>query len=157
MEETMPILEQPEATPQIAAPKVKKGPKKIILILVVIIAVILVLTCLKLCLFYDWFFGLSGTKNTWKAVFLTNGQVYFGKIVKETPTVLVLREIYYLQVQQLAQEKEQAQQPQFTLIRLGEEIHGPTDEIRINREHVLFIETLKPNSKVVETIETQKK
>lgn len=156
-----PILEQPEATPQISAPKLKKGLswKNLILICLIIITVA---SIVSIFLYYrnELAPNLVGNRKAWKAVFLTNGQVYFGKIIKETKNILILREIYYLQVQQLAQEQqgqEANQQPQFTLIKLGEEIHGPTDELRINRNHVIFVETLKPNSKVVQTIEAQKK
>ena len=153
MEGTNPVLQQPEVNPQLPQPKSKKG--LLILVLIAVIVLLIVAFCFKFWILGGKFFELSGNNKNWKAVFLTNGQVYFGKIVKETPKVLVLRDIYYLQVQQLTpeQSKEQ-QQPQFTLIKLGDEIHGPTDEMRINRDHVLFVETLKPNSRVVQTIES---
>jgi hypothetical protein len=38
------------------------------------------------------------------------------------------------------------------LVKLGAELHGPTDEMRINRDHILFIEDLKDDSQVVQGI-----
>jgi hypothetical protein len=40
----------------------------------------------------------------------------------------------------------------FSLVKLGNEIHGPEDNMSVNLEHVLFVENLKPESKVVEAI-----
>ncbi|MGC9048847.1 MAG: hypothetical protein ACP5IX_01345 [Patescibacteria group bacterium] len=152
MEQTTPILEQPQAVPQLSRPKSKKG--LLVLIVVIVIILLLIVVWLKLWILSGKTFELSGSSKTWKAVFLTNGQVFFGKVVKETKETLVLHNIYYLQVQQLTTEQSKEQQPQFTLIKLGEEIHGPTNEMRINRDHILFVETLKPNSRVVQTIES---
>jgi hypothetical protein len=110
------------------------------------------------------FFG-SGSINLqseWQAVFLNNGQVYFGKIVSIDDRVVVLSDIYYLQVinQPLQRSQEGGiQQPaspsdqRLTLIKLGNEIHGPRDEMIINRDHVIIIEDLKNDSRVVQAID----
>jgi len=68
---------------------------------------------------------------------------------------LKLTDIYYLQVQKQLQPKTETQeqeQPKVSLIKLGNELHGPQDEMKINRDHVLFYEQLKPDSKVVKAI-----
>lgn len=96
----------------------------------------------------------------WHAVFLSNGQVYFGKIDKITDRELVLSNIYYLQVvtKPLQQSQEtppttQTQQ-ELTLAKLGNELHGPVDLMTINRDHILLTEELKEDSKVVTAITT---
>ena len=100
----------------------------------------------------------SSLANAWKAVFLTNGQVYFGHVVKETSDPVVVRDIYYLQVIQPLQQLGEGQnaprqtQPQLSLVKLGNELHGPMDEMRINREQLLFIESLKDDGRVVQAI-----
>jgi len=102
--------------------------------------------------------GLSQFKATWQAVFLTNGQVYFGKVVKVRADSIVLRDIYYLQVVNQPLQRsaldDSAQDPEqrLTLIKLGNEIHGPVDEMTINRDHVVIIEDLKDDSRVVQAI-----
>ncbi|HSI20579.1 MAG TPA: hypothetical protein VLA04_02645 [Verrucomicrobiae bacterium] len=101
----------------------------------------------------------SGDKvSDYSAVFLTNGQVYFGKMYASADNV-DLRDIYYLQVNQ--QENLQSgsnssateQQPDISLVKLGNELHGPNDRMHINRDQVLFTESLKNDSKVVKAIE----
>ncbi|MFA5022389.1 MAG: hypothetical protein WC508_04895 [Patescibacteria group bacterium] len=101
-------------------------------------------------------------KGNWQAVFLSNGQVYFGKIAKIDKDTVILKNIYYLQVvtkplqqSQGGDTNAQAQQQQeqrLTLIKLGNEIHGPKDEMLINRSHVVILEDLKDDSRVVQAI-----
>lgn len=100
----------------------------------------------------------SGISN-YSAVFLSNGQVYFGTINGRTEKELDLRDIYYLQVNQQIQPNQQngssaskTQEPNVVLVKLGDELHGPNDRMRINMDQVLFTESLKDNSKVVEAI-----
>ncbi len=100
----------------------------------------------------------QATSDNWKAVFLSNGQVYFGRIANERSNPVVLSDIYYLQVTQPLQQVGEGQQPavasqpQLSLVKLGNELHGPEDQMRINKEHILFIEDLKSDSRVVEAI-----
>ncbi len=130
-------------------------------IVVVVIIALLVLGGLYVISKYTRFnvLGLSTASNNWQAVFLSNGQVYFGKVVKANDDMVVLRDIYYLQVTQPLQRSGSEQnQPsgELSLVKLGNELHGPEDEMRINYQHVLFIENLKPDSKVVQAIENYK-
>lgn len=101
----------------------------------------------------------AGGSTTWQAVFLSNGQVYFGHLKNQTKQYLVLTDVYYLVVDQQAKlqsPKEadvgQKDDPKLTLVKLGKELHGPTDELKINRDHVLFYEEMKDDSKVVAAI-----
>ncbi|MEK7167960.1 MAG: hypothetical protein AAB791_03085 [Patescibacteria group bacterium] len=101
----------------------------------------------------------SVAASEWQAVFLTNGQVYFGKIAKNNGKQIILRDIYYLQVVekplQRTQEGEAAAsgtQQELTLIKLGNELHGPVDEMVINPDQVLLTEKLKSDSRVVQAI-----
>lgn len=91
-----------------------------------------------------------------QAVFLTNGQVYFGYVKNEKADPIVMTDVYYLQVQQALQadgttSSNQADQ-QVSLVKLGNELHGPKDEMRINRAQVLFVEDMKDDSKVNQSI-----
>jgi len=97
--------------------------------------------------------GDGSAKEGYSAVFLDNDQVYFGK-VKSSGGVLVLTDIYYIRLNQPQpqQEGEEQIEPQLTLVKLGEQIHGPVDEMRINQDHVLFVERLKDESTVVRAI-----
>jgi hypothetical protein len=90
-----------------------------------------------------------------QAVFLTNGQVYFGKLTKTDSGYVVLKNIYYLQVQQQVQPTDKnatAAQQQVSLAKLGGELHGPEDVMYISRTQVLFWENLKSDGKVAKAI-----
>ena len=108
--------------------------------------------------------GLSTETSDYAAVFLVNNQVYFGKLAQPESPEPVLTDVFYLKVQQGIQPDEtdnggdqadvKKAQPKtdFKLIKLGNEIHGPTDQVKINRDQILFWENLRADSKVVEAI-----
>lgn len=96
--------------------------------------------------------------DKYQAVFMTNGQVYFGKLADINRTYADLTEVYYLQVQQAVQPAATDQKSQVSLTKLGSELHGPTDKMHISRDQILFWENLKDDSTVVKAIkEYQKK
>ena len=103
-------------------------------------------------------FGGESFQSEWQAIFLTNGQVYFGKVAKIDDSFIYLTDIYYLQVvtsqNTIGQPPDVQTQPEqrLTLIKMGNEIHGPRDEMRINRDHVVLIEDLKDDGRVVKAI-----
>ena len=95
--------------------------------------------------------------SKYQAVFLTNGQVYFGKVADANNQTLVLEDIYYLRSAKNLQLSENqaaasAEADNFSLVKLGNEIHGPEDRMSISLSQILFVEDLKANSKVVEAI-----
>lgn len=95
-----------------------------------------------------------------QAVFLTNGQVYFGKLSNVQNQYVTLENIYYLQVTPVLQTKTEgqpgsqasSQQQQLSLVKLGNELHGPVDKMSINRDQILFFEDLKDDGRVVKAI-----
>jgi hypothetical protein len=98
---------------------------------------------------------ISSKASGYQSVFLTNGQVYFGKISNADSSYVTLKDIYYLQVsqqQQASQSQSQQQQQQVSLVKLGNELHGPVDEMKINRDQILFYEDMKEDAKVVQAI-----
>ncbi len=101
------------------------------------------------------------TKGSYQAVFLSNGQVYFGKISDLGGEYVKLHDIFYLILQRPLQEQTapaegEEQVSQYNLIKLGNEMHGPIDEMVISRDRILFIEELKDDGKVVQTIKGYK-
>lgn len=103
--------------------------------------------------------GSSKTENElvdedkYQAVFMDNNQVYFGKINKVNNDYMDLQGIYYLRVDQPVQPEQEGQQNQnITLQKLGCELHGPVDQMIINREHVTFWENLRSDGQVSKAI-----
>lgn len=91
-------------------------------------------------------------KNGYQAVFMDNNQVYFGKITTMDAKNVIVEDIYYLQVQQVQPKPEEETQGKLTLVKLGNEIHGPEDKMVINPEHIMFWENLNEDGKVVQAI-----
>ncbi len=94
---------------------------------------------------------------SYQAVFLANGQVYFGHAEHRTAPYVTLTNIYYLQSRQPLQEPgakkaDAPAEPELTLVKLGDELHGPTDRMEINRDQILFIEDLRDDGKVATAI-----
>lgn len=129
----------------------------------IIIAAVIIILLAGLVLFRDKLSSKSdemsskGANGAYQAVFLSNGQVYFGKLMKGGREYLKLSDIFYLQVTPVqGPQTEPKQQPQLQLVKLGNELHGPVDEMSINKEHVLFFEDLKDDGKVVQAIKEYK-
>lgn len=99
-----------------------------------------------------WFgrgvWGKQGRRDGLYAVFLTNNQVYFGTINREDRSKVLLTNIYYIQMK----DQNAASASDISLMKLGNELHGPEDQMEINRDHVLFIEKLKPDGRVAKAI-----
>lgn len=86
-------------------------------------------------------------KTKLQAVFLTGGQVYFGKIRKIDQNYVRLTDIYYLKVNQQVQPDAEGnnQETAPVLVPLGCELHRPQNEMLINRSQLVFWENLKDN------------
>ena len=97
----------------------------------------------------------------YQALFLTNGQVYFGKLTHVDSGYVKLTDIYYLQVQQTVQpssgsSSSSSNNQQVSLAKLGGELHGPEDTMYVSRQQVLFWENLKTDGKVTQAIQNYK-
>jgi hypothetical protein len=94
-----------------------------------------------------------------QAVFLNGGQVYFGKIQNLNDKYVQMNEIYYLRVNQTVQPDANAAaaaQNDISLVKLGCELHGPQDEMQINRAQVIFWENLKDDGQVAKAVDDYK-
>jgi hypothetical protein len=124
---------------------------------VALVVVILAVTCF---LFWRQMGSSAAIKGgQYQALFLTNGQVYFGKLSNVDNSYVRLTDIYYLQVQQNVQPADSSNksQPKVSLAKLGSELHGPEDQMEVNRDQVLFWENLKADGKVANAIRDNQK
>lgn len=93
--------------------------------------------------------------DQYQAVFLDNGQVYFGKLSHLSNDWVQLTDIYYLQVDQQVQPDGDAAntpQQQISLAKLGNELHGPEDQMFVNPAKIVFWENLKTDGQVTDAI-----
>lgn len=107
---------------------------------------------------------LAVGKTDYQAVFLTNGQVYFGKVKNLNSQYALLEDVYYVILQrpaaqpvapeggEVAPETAPSQAPSYTLRKLGGEIHAPEDRMLINRDHILMVEDLQSDGKLIQAI-----
>jgi hypothetical protein len=89
--------------------------------------------------------------SEYQAVFMDNGQVFFGKIANAGGPNPLLKEVYYISRQQSQDGKE----VKSILIKRGNEWHGP-DYMYINKQHIVIIEPVSPNSRVAQLIKEAK-
>jgi len=95
--------------------------------------------------------------SRWQAVFLSDGQVYFGHLENENRRFSRLTDVYYLKyAKELQQDRTGSTQSpsaqNLNLVKLGGEVHGPEDTMFIAKDKILFIEILKDSSTVVQAI-----
>lgn len=127
------------------------------------IVVILIVAVLGVAGWFIWSktqsAGTAIDSGKYQAVFFTNGQVYFGKLHAFNNDYLKLDDIYYLRASDTKTadsqnpQKTAADQSNVQLIKLGDEIHGPQDEMVIAKSQILFYENLKPDGKVSQSIQ----
>jgi len=116
---------------------------------------------LILVLFW-WFFlrniGIPSYVDTGKyqVVCLQSGECYFGKITSVSSDTVQLKNVFYVQktAGTSTTSTTSTTDNNLQLIKLGNEVHGPDDMMAINRTQVLYIENLKSDGKVTQTINT---
>lgn len=88
----------------------------------------------------------------YQAIFLDNGQVYFGKLVRREGDFYRLEDVFYFKQNSQTPGAAKDQNQDVSLSKLGSEVHGPEDFMEINRDHIIFIEDLQDDSKIVKAI-----
>lgn len=83
----------------------------------------------------------------YQAVFLDNGQAFFGKLENADSDYPVLKDVFY--IQRLV--NKETNEVKNSLIKRGSEWHAP-DQMYINSKHIVLIEPVTPHSKVAELI-----
>lgn len=87
----------------------------------------------------------------WQAVFLTNDQVYFGKLENHDRKHIKLTNVYYLRsASDISRSDGDGQS--INLVKLGGELHGPQDAMYIAKDQILFWENLKESARIVNLI-----
>jgi hypothetical protein len=95
--------------------------------------------------------GKPSFSTEYQAVFMDNGQVFFGKIENSGGDYPLLREVYYIGRQSSADGKEVKN----ILVKRGNEWHGP-EYMYINRQHIVVIEPVAANARVAQLIKEAK-
>lgn len=92
----------------------------------------------------------------YQAIFLNNGQVYFGKVQTLNTKVVVIDDVFYIEAQSGTSQTTTTNN-NYTLRKLGtSELHAPEDRMVINRDQVTFWENIKDTGQVVTKIKEYK-
>ncbi len=166
-EEPQPVREEvPHAAPRSSRRSEhdssdKKSNKGLLWTIVIILAVVALAVV-------GWLFW-SNSKNAatgidtskYQAVFMSNGQIYFGKLSDFNDASLKITNIYYPQAQTTEETSTktdvQSEQSNIQLFRVTDGVHGPEDQMIITKSQVLYYENLKSDSKVTQLIEQNEK
>ena len=91
-----------------------------------------------------WDFSIPTVGHAhYQAVFLTNGQAYFGRYVERLGPYIKIEDPYYIQQTKTATDTTQAEQK---LVRRGQELHNPEGAMLIPKSAILFVEDLHDTS-----------
>ena len=96
-----------------------------------------------------WDFALPSLGAArYQAVFLSNGQTYFGRYIDRIGAYVKIEDAYYIQQTSTATEDQPQLPPESRLIRRGSELHQPLPYVLVPRTAILFIEDLRGDSAV---------
>lgn len=98
-------------------------------------------------------------RNKLQAVFLTNGQIYFGALSRHGVGYWRLDRAHYVQVSkapaEVSSDKKNDTAPQetyTTLMRLSDDVHRPENTLFIPVSNILFWQNLRNDSPVTQAI-----
>ena len=165
-EEPQPKKETPRTVQHIGSShhvaKEETSKNKIVVTMLIIIAVI-ILVISGLLLWSKNKSAASIDASKYQAIFLSNGQVYFGKLQALDNGYFKLTKVFYIQGSTdtdadaaKSKDPQQTTSSDMKLIKLGKEVHGPEDAMIINRDQVQFYENLKSDGEVAKLIDQYK-
>lgn len=94
----------------------------------------------------------------YQAVFLNNNQVYFGKLHDYSTSHPYLTDVWFIQSPTgTSDTMKTVSQQQLQLTQLKKAVHGPEDEMLLNKSQILFVENLTSNSQVTKLINSGNK
>lgn len=143
--------------------------KKKFIIYIATALVVVVLVCLAVWAIIGAKSGPTTAIDTTKyqAVFLTNGQVYFGKLsIVFGDEYMKLTDIYYLEAEASedagtnsaadgAKQQTKITQNNFQLVKYSDVLYNTEDEMIISKDKVLHYENLRPEGTVGKAISAQ--
>ena len=83
----------------------------------------------------------------YQAVFLANGQTYFGRYYERIGAYAKIEDVYYLQQ---SQGSDATQAPDTRLLRRGKELHAPAARMLVPKSAILFVEDLSDSSPIAQ-------
>ena len=92
-----------------------------------------------------WDFTVPAMRAQYQAVFLANGQTYFGRYYDRIGAYAKIEDVYYLQQ---AQGPDPNAGAETRIVRRGIELHEPAPRMLIPKSAILFVEDLTSASPI---------
>jgi len=83
----------------------------------------------------------------YQAIFMTNGQTYFGRYYDRIGAYAKIEDVYYLQQ---TQGTDPNAAPDTKIVRRGRELHSPASRMLVPKSAVLFVEDLTDASPITQ-------
>ncbi len=116
------------------------------------IAVVLFVLVATFLLVRWWDFTLPSFGARYQAVFLANGQTYFGHYLERIGPYVKVENAFYIATPPTAEE---GQTPESRIIRRGSELHQPLPFVLIPKSAILFVEDLRQDSQVAQFMDRE--
>jgi hypothetical protein len=99
-----------------------------------------------------WDFTLPAFGARYQAVFLANGQTYFGHYLDRLGPYVKVENAFYIAQ---APTVDEGQTPESRIIRRGSELHQPLPFVLIPKSAILFVEDLRQDSQVAQFMDRE--
>ncbi len=154
---SQPHVSTPSPAPTHQPARQGRGRKKLWLA----VAIALLIVGLMICMYLWKGAGMKEpASDRYQAVFMNNGQVFFGKLKNVNGTYLKLERAFYTKKQDVpataTDEQKKAIENNISLVKVGDEVYGPENIMMIRSDQVLFWQDLKGDSKVAKAIDDAK-
>lgn len=93
--------------------------------------------------------------DKYQVIYLTNGQMYFGKLKNASGDFLVMTNPYTPQSSTSTSTDNSSSTSAGTLLKVSDQLYGPEDSIAIKSSQVAFWQNLRNNSKVTQAISSR--
>jgi len=110
----------------------------------VVAALVLALLIAPLAAWWDFTVPSFG-RARYQAVFLANGQTYFGRYADRLGPYAKIENAYYIQT---TKNEDPDKPPDSKLLRRGAELHQPLPRMLVPKSSILFVEDLQPSSPI---------
>lgn len=141
------------------APKDKKGSSNKVWVVASVILALLIVGFIGWTLWSNAKNAETGIDSSkYQAVYLMNGQIYFGKLTQQGDSHLKLTNVYYLQTAAGDEKSDTTQQANDNaqLIKLSKAIYDPSDEMIISKDQVLYFQNLTSDSRASKLIQNDR-
>lgn len=110
------------------------------------LSVVVLLAAFFFTQWWDFTIPVFG-RAQYQAVFLVNGQTYFGRYYDRVGAYAKIEDVYYIQQ---TQGSDPNAAPDTKIVRRGKELHAPSSRILIPKSAILFVEDLSDASPVAQ-------